>query len=227
MVETRTVVATPMADRLVGAVGLPLAGAGVGWLARLAAGWIAGLPWAPFQGVFKTIDSFSEPAATLVTIAIGFAAGVVFAFTAVGEWLTVTVTPASASLARVGEPVTEIARGDVASVFADGKDLVLLGSQGQELAREKSDIKTEQLKAAFAGHGFPWLDGGDPHHEAYKLWVPGVPGLPEGADAVLAARAEAVRKSEDGDKATYRKELLRLGVIVRDEKKHQYWRLPG
>ncbi|MEV6965745.1 hypothetical protein AB0M47_11570 [Hamadaea sp. NPDC051192] len=227
MVETRTVVATPMADRLVGAVGLPLAGALVGWLARLAAGWIAELPWAPFQGVFKTIAGFSDPAATLITIAIGLAGGILLAFMAVGEWLTVTVTPTSASLARVGESAVEIARGEVESVFTDGKDLVLLGGQGQELARETSDIKPEPLKAAFTGHGYPWLDGGDPFRDAFRLWAPGMTGLPDGADALLAARAEAVGKGSDDDKATYRKELLRLGVIVRDEKKHQYWRLPG
>lgn len=34
-------------------LGFPLAGALVLWALKLAAGWVAGLPWAPLQGPFE------------------------------------------------------------------------------------------------------------------------------------------------------------------------------
>jgi cysteinyl-tRNA synthetase len=52
--------------------------------------------------------------------------------------------------------------------------------------------------------------------------VPGVDGLPPGADALLTARE---KNSDDADEL--RAELARLGVVVRDEKGKQYWRPAG
>ncbi|MFJ7078113.1 hypothetical protein [Streptomyces sp. NPDC098781] len=54
-----------------------------------------------------------------------------------------------------------------------------------------------------------------------------LPGLPEGADALMRARA-AARERDGGadDSRELRGELLKLGVVVRDEGKRQYWRVP-
>nr|WP_281174122.1 hypothetical protein [Amycolatopsis taiwanensis] len=42
----------------------------------------------------------------------------------------------------------------------------------------------------------------------------------------MNARARALRKSESGDDAKdLRTELARLGVVVKDQDKKQYWRL--
>ena len=49
--------------------------------------------------------------------------------------------------------------------------------------------------------------------------------LPPGANALLKVRAEALRKGDSGDADELREELSRLGVVVREEKKRQYWRL--
>jgi hypothetical protein len=37
----------------------PLVGAGAAWLVKALAGWIAELPWAPFQGPFELIARFA------------------------------------------------------------------------------------------------------------------------------------------------------------------------
>ncbi|WP_425388254.1 CysS/YqeB C-terminal domain-containing protein [Amycolatopsis taiwanensis] len=52
-----------------------------------------------------------------------------------------------------------------------------------------------------------------------RTWTPA-------ANALLNARARALRKSESGDDAKdLRTELARLGVVVKDQDKKQYWRL--
>ena len=47
-------------------------------------------------------------------------------------------------------------RSAVAEVFLDGKDLVLLGPDSNELAREKTDQSATRLADAFTRHGYPW-----------------------------------------------------------------------
>jgi hypothetical protein len=100
---------------------------------------------------------------------------------------------------------------------------------GEELARKATDLDADRLQAAFVIHGFPWLAGGDPHKDEFRLWAEDMPDLPAGANALLKARARALGKGGDGkeDAAELRAELARLGIVVRDEKKRQYWRRTG
>ena len=52
-----------------------------------------------------------------------------------------------------------------------------------------------------------------------------LPGLPPAANALLTARARAKEKKAEDDLAEMRGELMSLGVIVRDEKARQYFRV--
>jgi hypothetical protein len=76
-------------------------------------------------------------------------------------------------------------------------------------------------------HGFAWREDGDPYRGEFRLWVPDMPGLPDGANALLSARAKARAGRENGTVEVIRGELRRLGVVVRDEARHQYWRTVG
>nr|WP_258545163.1 hypothetical protein [Micromonospora provocatoris] len=69
------------------------------------------------------------------------------------------------------------------------------------------------------------MDRAGPHRDAYRRWVEGLPGLPPGADALLRARQRALDGGHDGEARELHGELARLGVVVRDEGKRQYWRL--
>jgi hypothetical protein len=51
-----------------------------------------------------------------------------------------------------------------------------------------------------------------------------MPGLPEGANALLNARTRALAKKQKDDEAELRREVGTLGVVVRDEGTRQYWR---
>lgn len=204
--------------RLVRWAGLPVAGAVVVWLLKLLANWAVTLRWTPFRGPLELVDSIPEPWATVGALGVGLVGGLVLALVAHGERLDVTVSPDHVRL--VGDEYEEtFARDDVSAVFVDRNQLVLLGSDTGELVRRPSELDVAALRAAFTRHDYPWRDG-DPHADEYRRWVPGIEGLPPGADALLTARAKNPDDAEE-----LRGELARLGVIVRDEKRKQYWRL--
>ena len=207
--------------------GFPLLGAGAGWLLAAATGWLARLPWVPFSDLVEWLDRLPEPQATAGTIAVGVLAGLVIAGIGTAERLIVTVDGAQVRLRRSDENRT-IARVDTRVVFLADKHLVLLDADGAELVRESTDLPAAQLAAAFREHGWGWADD-DPHRSAYRLWVPDLPGLPAGADALLRARERAIERDRRDDARELRRELGQIGVVLRDEGKRQYWRLtdPG
>lgn len=200
----------------------PLVGGVVGWFLPGFAQWVVDLPDLPGKGPFRLVASFPRGPATLVAAGVGTAAGLLLAAVAAYERLTVTVARDRVTLTR-GDKATIVLRERVRGAFADGKHLVLVDHDGAEPAREKHDLSTAALAAAFRAHGYPWL-AGDPFADRYRLWVPGVPGLPPGGEALLVARGTALEKSRADDAVRLRAELARLGVVVRDEKKAQYWR---
>ncbi|MBC6457830.1 hypothetical protein [Actinomadura sp. HBU206391] len=219
-----TVVAEPMEEQILVWVLFPVLGAGAGWLIKLMAGWLADLPFAPFQRGLEFLASSPEPEATLGSLVVGGLAGLAFAGVAAWERLTVTVTGDAVALRSRGT-TQEVTRASVSAVFHDEKRLVLLGTVTEELVREGSDLKADRLRDAFLRHGYPWQEGGDPYAGDYRRWVEDLPGLPSGANALLKARGRALERSDTDDARQLRTELAGLGVVVRDEKKHQFWRL--
>lgn len=204
--------------------GFPALGAGAGWALAAASGWLAGQGWVPVQWLFELAARQPDPYATAGGVALGTLAGLVVAGIGTAERLTVTVDRERVRLRRPGGPEREVARRDVRVVFVDGKRLVLLGADDSELAGERSDLPAGRLGAAFRSQGWPWTDE-DPHRDAYRRWVPGLPGLPVGADALLRARQRALDAGRDGEVKELRAELARCGVVVRDTGRRQYWRL--
>jgi hypothetical protein len=203
--------------------GLPVGGALVVWLLKLLAGWLVTLPWVPFRGPLELVDSVPEPWGTIGAVGIGLVGGLVLALMWHGEWLAVAVTPERVRL-EGDEYEAVFERADVAAVFVEKGQLVLLGHDTGELARRPSELDVAALAEVFGRHGYPWRDG-DPHAGEYRRWVPNTDGLPPGANALLAARAKVLGSLDDADAKELRAELVKLGVVVRDEKKKQYWRL--
>jgi hypothetical protein len=206
-------------------LGLPLAGAGVGWLLQALAGWLEELPWVPFKGLIELLASVAdnEPLATIVSLGAGAVVGLGLAFIGAMETLVVRITDGEVTLRR-GDSTRTINRVAVRTVFIDGKQLVLLGRDADELAREGFDLGADRLRDGFLAHGYPWSAAGDPHRDEFRRWVPEDPELPGSADALLKARAKALEKGDKTDIAELRTELAKLGVVVREEAKRQYWR---
>lgn len=203
-------------------VGFPLAGAGVGVLLKAIAGWVASLEWAPLQGPFRLLASIAEPQATIGSLAVGALLGLILAVIAASESVAVTVADDRVTIRR-GSDERRFDREPVRAVFVDGKHLVLLGPATEELLREKTDQPPGRIRDAFVAHGYPWHED-DPHGDEFRRWVDGTPGLPPGADALLKARAKALSDGDKNDAAQLRTELARLGLVVRDENKRQFWR---
>ena len=219
-----TVVAPPPLERALVWVGFPLIGAAAGWLLKSLAEWATSLPWVPFQGPLELVASVPDPQATIGSLALGVAGGLVVAVLAEQDYVRVTVEDDQLTVTRGGSS-RRVPRASVEAVFLDGKQLVLLGHETDELVREGGDLPdAERLEAAFRAHGYPWVPGGDPHKDEYRRWVEDLPDLPAGADAVLKARARALDRGDKEDAAQLRLELGKLGIVVRDEGKRQFWR---
>jgi hypothetical protein len=219
-----TVVAPPPAERALVWVGFPLIGAAAGWLLKSLAEWATSLPWVPFQGPLELVASVPDPQATIGSLALGVAGGLVVAVLAEQDYVRVTVEDDQLTVTRGGSS-RRVPRASVEVVFLDGKQLVLLGHETDEVVREGGDLPdAERLEAAFRAHGYPWVPGGDPHKDEYRRWVEDLPDLPAGADAVLKERARALDRGDKEDAAQLRLELGKLGIVVRDEGKRQFWR---
>jgi hypothetical protein len=216
VLEPTTTLPTPWWVRVLVWLGLPLIGAALLFSVVRLAGWL------PLPGLLGRVRGLPEPVATIVVVAVGVLSGAVLAAMVDRESLTVRITGAEVALSRPGSAVT-VARAEVAVAFPDRDELVLLGPTGRELAREPSHLSATRLGRAFTEHGIAWADH-DPYLASYRRWVPGLPELPAAAHALLAARQQALQSGDDGDKRELRAELGRLGYVVRDDRKRQYWR---
>ncbi|WP_411136771.1 hypothetical protein [Streptomyces sp. C10] len=203
---------------------LVLLGAGAGWLVKVLAQWLVTLPWAPMQGSTKLLTSVPEPWLTVGVVCAGAALGLIVGLIAQYEELSVAVSNERITLTRKAKD-REFARDRVVQVFLDGKQLVLLDADKGELARETCELNAQRVADAFRTHGYSWADE-DPYKDDFRRWVSDMPGLPQGANALLKARAQLLdKKSSTEDLRELREELARVGVVVRDEKRQQYWRL--
>ena len=135
---------------------------------------------------------------------------------------TVRVDPGGVTVTRA-DRTTTAGREEVAAVFCDGRDLVLLRPDGGEAARERTWHRAARLRRAFSAEGWPWRDG-DPYAAEYSRWVEGLPDVGAREEALLRARHAALRSGDAADASALREELGRLGVVVRDEGRRQYWR---
>lgn len=204
-----------------------LIGGGLGFAIIRLLDLLLGLKWVPFQGPLELINSIPAVIALPVMIGLGLTAGLVFGVMAVREELSVTVDYEEVKLKRGGFDRT-IGRSAIATVFRDRKELVFLGADTNELARELIDQPTAELSAAFTRYGYPWRADGDPQRDEFRVWSPQTVGLPVGASALLTVRAKALSDDKTDEARTYRDELARLGIVVRDEGGKQYWRrIPG
>jgi hypothetical protein len=211
-----------LAWRILLVAGLAATGLALGWFLPELAGWALALPWIPFEGPLRLLDSVPDPWLQFGAAGLGLLVGGGIGIVAIIESLAVTITEQQVEL-RIKGTTRTFARSQIGSVFLDDKRLVLLDPATRELAREKPEVSAREVAAGFQAHGYPWTDT-DPYLDKYRLWVPETPGLPDGANALLTARARALEKKQADDVAELRREVGRLGVVVRDDGSRQYWR---
>jgi hypothetical protein len=215
-------VATPFWIRALVWLVVPALGAALLLGVERLADEVVRLSWVPFKGPFELIHDVPGPYASIGALVLGGLAGLVLAGLIDAESMTVRLSGTEVTLQRPGTTRT-VPRADVAVAFADKDKLVLLGRTGRELAREPSHLTAKRLAPAFAAQGIAWSDR-DPYEDAYRRWIPGLPDVPAAAAAVFAARQTAIKGGDERDIKELREELARLGFVVRDERKRQFWR---
>jgi hypothetical protein len=226
--DTATVIGHSTSDRLVLFGGLPLAGAALGFFLPLIADWASQLKWVPFQGPLELISTWDSWWAVLLCTAGGLIAGVLLAGLALEDTLKVTITNNDIEFLK-NQKALRVPRDQVAVVFMDGREIVIQDPSSRELARERHDqLKSDakQIPGAFRAHGYPWSEAGDPQQDRFRRWVEDEPDLPPAVNAVLRARAKAFGQGDKGkaDLRELRDEVGKLGYVVRDRDKRQYWR---
>ncbi|MHA6800703.1 YqeB family protein [Bounagaea algeriensis] len=201
---------------------MPVVGAVIALLVRLAAEWISTLEWFPFQGVFELAVYFDEPWASTVAAAVGAAIGAGFPGLWARERLSLTVSREAVEVHQ-GTRTRRFEADAIGIAFLDGRQLVLLTPRGAELARYAANLDARQLRLAFQEHGYRW-SAEDPHAGRYRRWDEDDPELPLRANALLAERQRALRPNNHADPEALRLRLRELDVVVRDRDREQYWR---
>ncbi|MGH3915564.1 MAG: CysS/YqeB C-terminal domain-containing protein, partial [Pseudonocardiaceae bacterium] len=127
---------------------------------------------------------------------------------------------------KIAEPAEVLGPKATVALVAAGVlvgGFVLLGLHGEELAREKTDLKPHRPRAGFEAHGYDWHER-DPYGEKFTRWIDGSSGLSQDAHAILRARQTAIESGDADDRYDLRRELSRHGVFVGEESTRQYWR---
>ncbi|PPK67058.1 hypothetical protein V5P93_003397 [Actinokineospora auranticolor] len=161
---------------------------------------------------------------TIAAFVVGAAGGGSVARRGRHESLTLTV--ADDEVGVLSRRVARVfPRGEVKAAFLDEGDLVLLGSRTEELYREPCDQRAGAVGRAFAEHGYEWLPE-DPHKAEFRIWVPGTPGMPAGADELFRAREFALSKKDKMRPKTHalKEQLADLDIVVLDRGTTKYWR---
>lgn len=216
MLQQTTTLATPPWIRVLVWLGLPAAGAGLVLLIVQLTGWT------PLQGPFAVVRALPDSVRLYGALGVGAILGLILSGLVDRESLTVQITPEEVELTRPGT-TRHVPRGEVALAFRERDRLVLVGRTGRELAREPCHLSDRKLRAAFGERGIAWSDT-DPYASAYRRWVPDLPEVSPTANALLAARQKALDRRDEDELRDLREELGRLGYVVRDEGKRQYWR---
>jgi hypothetical protein len=218
-----TVLALPLADRLVIFVGIPGLAVLLGLLLPPFARWLLDLsPGLPVRPVFRFVGAVDRPWQIAVNLVIWLLLGLVVARSAATESAKVTVGDAEVRLEHDNRTWT-VRRADAVAVFLDRKKLVILDRESRQLVRDPVQVSGSAVAQAFREHSYPWRDA-DPYADLYRPWVTETAELPAAANSVLAARETALKKKARRETRELREAVETLGYAVREEGNRQYWR---
>lgn len=203
----------------------PIVGALLGWFIPVIAEWVIKIPFMPFARLLEWIASLESQWVSIIAAILGVLAGVFFIFYVFSESLKITITDEEVKL-DFKDKASHIQRKELSAIYMEGKELVFLGSGGNELFRGQPESKPAALAEAFGRHLYPWQDK-DPFGDQYQRWVPDHPDFPPHVNALLSAREQALKDEESEEAAVLRKDLAAQSVVIRDEEKRQYVRMVG
>ncbi|MFC7405209.1 hypothetical protein [Georgenia alba] len=202
-------------------------GAALGLACSLAVGPVVG--W-----LLRTVDGAPAPLRLIDQLPLVWAMPLLTVVGLVGGWIVfgiwgeevgqVTVDAQDVVLTS-GKRRATYARAEIAGIFLDKDELVLLDHQSHELSRTRSDSGLAgRLERAFGQFGYPWMGTTDPHDARFTTWVDRSRDLEPRAHELLRGRARALADKRPGAAEEAREELMRMGVVVRDRGEEQEYR---
>ncbi|QXE02226.1 hypothetical protein [Terribacillus sp. DMT04] len=201
----------------------PILGAILGWYLPVIAKWILKLPWLPLEDLVEKIASYSGITASAILCIVGAVAGIALSQFIFYETLTVIINK-EAVLLKIRKTKDNFRKQDIQSVYLEGKSLVLVGRQDNEMYKEAYDANKEKLAQAFLSLGYPWFYD-DPYLAAYRRWEESDLQVPAAAHSLLRARKDYLKDDEDSKARQLQKDLAKMGIAIKDRKGGQYIRL--
>jgi hypothetical protein len=219
----RTVLRVPIEDRLRLSLGVP----GMALLLAVAlpplSRWLIDLGTVlPLRPVFRLLAAIDRPWELGLAIALALLVGAAVASARMGASTLISLTDREVLLST-GDWQRTVPHGDVSAVFLDDRRVVVLDPASRQLAGEPTRVRAATLAEAFRAHGYPWHDA-DPHLDLYQRWGAGTDDLPPAVDALLAARASALKRKQHEEVRDLRDAMQHLGFAVRDDGTTQFWR---
>ena len=198
-------------------------GAVIGWFIPVIAEWILKLPIVPMEKLIIMISSLNHFWVSIVATIIGVIVGLIFSMIVFSETLKVIISDHQVKL--VIEDVEKvIEKKEISAIYMENKNLIVLGQSANELYRELSEFKMEVAREAFLYHSYPWKEE-DPFASQYKRWVLDHPDFPADINALLNARAGALKEDNKEEAKHLREDLAKVGIVIRGDKKAQYVRI--
>nr|WP_262393311.1 hypothetical protein [Sporolactobacillus inulinus] len=153
---------------------------------------------------------------------IGVIIGSLLSLTVYSEALKMSIRDTEI-LINKDDKENRITKSDVKEVFMEDHTVVITGKKGQELLREKTDIKKAKVREGFLYHHYPWSEQ-DPYADDYKLWTLEDRTVGENVNAILYERRKAIREGDKKKIKHLRMDLNELGFVVKDKGEDQYIR---
>ncbi|HIZ34520.1 MAG TPA: hypothetical protein H9815_01990 [Candidatus Ruania gallistercoris] len=198
------------------ASGAAVLGTGIGFAAPSVAGWLAAvldaspIPVPQLLEVLAVLPlTWSVPAGVLLgLVGAGF-----LAFAIVHEGLKLTVDEDHLEH-RQEDREGWIEREQVASIYPDGGDVVVLDRRTRLLVRLDADgLRRTELVRALREHGYPWQEE-DPFEADYQRWMDGRPGFTAAEHRLIGTWREVRTKKAERVKAEAA--LREAGLVVRE-----------
>jgi len=131
-------------------------GAVVGLVVPFVAGWVADLPWAPFQGPFRLVAETSAGWLSWGLPLAGLVVGLALALHTVHGTAILHVSDQQIRVEKRGQVVRVIRREQVDGVHRDGSTVVVESAEGRTLFSGELEGDKGEIRDALVRHGYPW-----------------------------------------------------------------------
>ncbi|GAA1634513.1 YqeB family protein [Actinoplanes couchii] len=184
--------------------------------------WLSGVGFPLLGVVWRVLAAVDDWWKVAVQAAIFAVVGALVSVEILRRSTRVTVDADGVRL-QTGDRQVTVPRVEIDFVFMERKSLIILDRESRQMFHGEPQADPVPLEKTFLEYGYPWRDD-DPFTDLYRPWAPDSGELPVAVEAVLSARALAVRKKAHKEAAELRGSLEKLGYAIRDDGDRQLWR---